>query len=92
MTTKLKSNHLDVFGYVLEVVLAVFHGYLVVILTLGDVSHLSLGFVLQQQDGGRHQHTQNNLDTTTHSCGWMRLDLQNIHLFICVGKARYSTF
>lgn len=43
-----KSNHLDVVSYVLEVVFTVFHGHLVVVLTLRDVSHLSLGFVLQQ--------------------------------------------
>lgn len=71
----LKSNHLDVFGYVLEVVLAVLHGDLVVVLALGDVSHLGLGLVLQQQDGGRHQHAQDHLDTETHSCGWTQLDL-----------------
>lgn len=74
---KQRANHLDVFRYVLEVVLAVLHGDLVVVLTLGDVSHLRLGFVLQQKDGRRHQHAQDDLDTTTHSCGLMRLGFQN---------------
>lgn len=64
-----KSCHLDVFMQVLEVVLAVLHGHLVVILTLRDVSHLSLGFVLQKQDGRRHQDTQNHLET--HECTLM---------------------
>ena len=58
-----ESNHLDVFSYVLEVVFAVLHGHLVVVLALRDVSHLGLGFVLQQKDGRRHQHTQNHLET-----------------------------
>lgn len=71
------TNHLDVFRDVLEVVFAVLHGDLVVVLTLGDVSHLRLGLVLQEQDSRRHQHAQDNLDTTTHSCGLMRLGLQN---------------
>ena len=43
-----KSNHLDVFSYVLEVVFTVLHGHLVVVLALRDVGHLCLGFVLQQ--------------------------------------------
>lgn len=72
-TNKRKANHLDVFRHVLEVVFAVLHGDLVVILTLRDVSHLRLGLVLQQQDGRRHQHAEDDLDTTTHSCGLMRL-------------------
>lgn len=42
------SDHLDVLGYVLEVVFTVLHGYLVVVLALRDVRHLSLGFELQQ--------------------------------------------
>lgn len=46
--TETKFNHLDVFSHVLDIVFAVFHGHLVVILTLRDVSHLSLGFVLQK--------------------------------------------
>lgn len=76
-TNKRKANHLDVFRDVLEVVFAVLHGDLVVVLTLGDVSHLRLGLVLQQQDGRRHQHAQDDLDTTSHSCGLMRLGFQN---------------
>lgn len=76
-TNKPNANHLDVFRYVLEVVFAVLHGDLVVVLTLGDVSHLRLGLVLQQQDGRRHQHAQDDLETTTHSCGLMRLGFQN---------------
>lgn len=62
-----ESNHLDVFSYVLEVVFAVLHGHLVVVLALRDVSHLGLGFVLQQKDGRRHQHTQNHLETKIHT-------------------------
>lgn len=52
---------MDVFSDVLEVVFTVLHGHLVVILTLRDVSHLSLRLVLQKKDGRRHQDTQNNL-------------------------------
>lgn len=72
-----RTNHLDVIRYVLEGLFAVLHGDLVVVLTLGDVSHLRLGLVLQQQDGWRHQHAEDDLQTTTHSCGLMRLNFQN---------------
>lgn len=61
-----RSHHLDVINDVLEVVLAVLHGDLVVVLTLRDVSHLGLGLVLQQEDGRRHQDAQNHLETQTH--------------------------
>lgn len=68
---KKKSYHLNVISNILEVVFAVFHGHLVVVLALRDVSHLSLRFVFQQQDGGRHQYTQNHLGTNTHYCECM---------------------
>ena len=66
-----RSNHLDVFSYVLKVVFAVFHGNLMVVLTLRDVSHLGLRFVLQQKDGRWHQDTQNHLETHRHTCALM---------------------
>ena len=61
------SDHLDVVRRVLEVVLAVLH--LVSVLALGDVGHLSLGLVLQQQDGRRNQDAQDHLENThTRAC------------------------
>lgn len=61
-----KANHLDFFSHVLEVVFAVLHGHLVVVLALRDVSHLGFGFVLQQEYGRRDQDTENHLETNTH--------------------------
>lgn len=78
-TNKRRANHLDVFRYVVEVLFAVLHGDLVVVLTLGDVGHLCLGLVLQQQDGRRHQHAQDDLRTRTHSWVGVATFPANVH-------------
>lgn len=81
---------------VLEVVLTVLHGHLVVVLTLRDVSHLSLGFVLQKQDGRRHQDTQNHLETHGRTLMWVAAAIFvktvfKLHNFHCKIKFDFCT-